>query len=73
MEKTVVVKVEREFLHPRVKKYMKASRKYKVHDENEQQKLATWLKFMKDDQFPKLSICILHRIINPSASMEQGE
>jgi small subunit ribosomal protein S17 len=33
MEKTVVVKVERTFTHPRLKKVMRSAKKYKVHDE----------------------------------------
>jgi len=33
MDKTVVVRVERTFTHPRLKKVMRTSRKYKVHDE----------------------------------------
>ena len=33
MDKTVVVKVERKFIHPKFKKVVKSSRKYSVHDE----------------------------------------
>lgn len=33
MDKTVVVRVERTFTHPRLKKVMRTSRKYKVHAE----------------------------------------
>ena len=34
MDKTVVVKVERRFAHPVFKKVVKITKKYKVHDEN---------------------------------------
>lgn len=34
MLKTVVVEVERTFKHPVYKKYLKRSKKYKVHNEN---------------------------------------
>lgn len=34
MDKTVVVNVERQFSHPKYKKQVKRSAKYKVHDEN---------------------------------------
>jgi len=34
MDKTVVVKVERRFAHPVFKKVVKTTKKYKVHDEN---------------------------------------
>jgi small subunit ribosomal protein S17 len=33
-EKTVVVKVERRFTHPMMKKVVRMSKKYKAHDEN---------------------------------------
>mgnify|MGYP002029395665 FL=1 len=33
MDKTVVVKVERKFIHPKFKKVVKSSRKYSAHDE----------------------------------------
>lgn len=33
MDKTLVVRVERTFTHPRLKKVMRSAKKYKVHDE----------------------------------------
>ena len=33
MDKTVVVRVERTFMHPRLNKVMRSTKKYKVHDE----------------------------------------
>ncbi len=33
MDKTVVVKVERKFAHPKFKKVVKRTKKYKCHDE----------------------------------------
>jgi small subunit ribosomal protein S17 len=35
MDKTVVVKVERSYIHPRVQKVVRTDKKYKVHDEKE--------------------------------------
>ncbi len=34
MDKTIIVKVERTFTHPRLKKVMRSAKKYKVHDES---------------------------------------
>jgi small subunit ribosomal protein S17 len=34
MDKTITVKVERRFMHPLYKKYIKKSSKYAAHDEN---------------------------------------
>ena len=36
MDKTVVVKVTRQVLHPRYKKITRQSKKYKAHDESEE-------------------------------------
>ncbi len=33
MDKTVVVKVERKYMHPKFKKDVKSTRKYSAHDE----------------------------------------
>lgn len=38
-EKTVVVKVERRFIHPVMKKTVRMSKKYKAHDENNAHKV----------------------------------
>lgn len=39
MDKTVVVQVERRVMHPVYKKYIKSSKKYHAHDENNQYKV----------------------------------
>ncbi len=36
MDKTIVVKVERRYQHPIYKKYIRRSKKYHAHDENNQ-------------------------------------
>lgn len=38
-DKTVVVKVERRFTHPLLKKTVRRTKKYKAHDENNQRKV----------------------------------
>lgn len=38
-DKTVVVNVDRRFRHPLYKKFVKQSKKYKAHDENNQYKV----------------------------------
>lgn len=39
MEKTIVVSVERKFPHPLYKKFIKRSKRYNVHDEDNQFKI----------------------------------
>lgn len=38
MDKTITVKVERRFMHPLYKKFIKRSKKYAAHDETNQAK-----------------------------------
>jgi small subunit ribosomal protein S17 len=39
MDKTLVVLVERRIKHPKYKKYINRSKKFKVHDENKKYKV----------------------------------
>lgn len=39
MNKTIVVAVERNFMHPRLAKVMRSIKKYKVHDEEQRASL----------------------------------
>ncbi len=39
MDKTIVVRVEYKMMHPLYKKYVKKSKKFKAHDENNQYKI----------------------------------
>ena len=39
MDKTVVVRVERQVMHPIYKKFIKRAKKYSAHDENNQFKV----------------------------------
>ena len=39
MEKTIVVKVERTYKHPHLKKVMRSFKRYKVHDESKKAKV----------------------------------
>lgn len=47
MDKTIVVEVESVKLHPKYHKRYKVSRKYKVHDENNQHKIGDIVKFVQ--------------------------
>jgi len=44
MDKTVTVKVERRFKHPLYKKYIRMSKKYAAHDENNDIKIGEVVK-----------------------------
>jgi small subunit ribosomal protein S17 len=44
MDKTVTVKVERRFKHPLYKKFIRRSKKYAAHDENNMVKIGDMVK-----------------------------
>jgi len=47
MEKTVVVRVERQFKHPMYGKAVRSSKKFKAHDENDQCKEGNLVRIME--------------------------
>ena len=52
-DKTVVVKVERRFMHPLYKKFIKRSKKYAAHDENNQFKIGELVKIQETKPISK--------------------
>jgi small subunit ribosomal protein S17 len=52
-DKTVVVKVERRFKHPLYKKFIKRSKKYAAHDENNQFKTGDAVKIVETKPISK--------------------
>jgi len=52
-DKTVVVKVERRFKHPLYKKFIKRSKKYAAHDENNQFKTGDSVKIVETKPISK--------------------
>lgn len=52
-DKTVVVKVERRFMHPLYKKFIKRSKKYAAHDENNQFKSGQTVKIVETKPISK--------------------
>ena len=52
-DKTITVLVSRKVMHPVYKKYIKRSKKYSAHDENNKFKKVKWLLFKKIYLFQK--------------------
>lgn len=46
-DKTIVVKVERQVMHPVYKKFIKRSKKYAAHDENNQFKVGDVVRILE--------------------------
>ena len=52
-DKTVVVRVEKRFMHPKYKKYVKVHRKYAAHDENNTYKNGDTVKIIESRPISK--------------------
>lgn len=52
-DKTVVVSVERQIMHPVYKKFVKKSKKYAAHDENNQYKVGDQVSIQESRPYSK--------------------
>ena len=52
-DKTVVVRVERQVMHPVCKKFVKKSKKYAAHDENNQFKVGDVVSIIESKPYSK--------------------
>jgi small subunit ribosomal protein S17 len=67
MKKTVVVITERTYKHKLLDKVMRASKKYKVHDEKEIAKKGDLVEFFEGRPVSKTKYMYLERVIKPSS------
>ncbi|KIX85294.1 30S ribosomal protein S17 [Vermiphilus pyriformis] len=63
MDKTVVVKMERVYRHPKFDKTIRSFKKYKVHDENEQAREGDTVEFYEGRPMSKTKYMYLARVI----------
>ena len=63
MNKTVVVRVERTYTHPRLKKVMRSTKKYKVHDESEKASVGDVVEIYEGRPQSKSKYMYLARIV----------
>lgn len=63
MDKTVVVKVSRTYTDETFHKVMRSSKKYKVHDENEQAKIGDKVEFYEGRPVSKTKYMYLSRVV----------
>ncbi|MBA3954548.1 30S ribosomal protein S17 [Candidatus Dependentiae bacterium] len=69
MDKTIVVKVERTYTHPRLQKVMRIAKKYKVHDESETAHAGDLVEIYEGRPMSKTKYMYLARVVrskNPS-------
>jgi small subunit ribosomal protein S17 len=63
MDKTVTVKVDRVFRHPRFHKTVRVSKKYKVHDEHETTSVGDIIAFYEGRPLSKTKHMYLDRVV----------
>lgn len=70
MEKTVVVRVERTFMHSRYRKVMRSYRKYKVHDKDRTAKIGDVVEIYEGKPVSKTKYMYLSRILRSVGQMQ---
>jgi small subunit ribosomal protein S17 len=66
MDKTIVVKVERQFTHPLYKKTVRKHKNFKAHDENNEAKIGDRVQINEHKPLSRDKSWILSRIIEKS-------
>ena len=64
MDKTVVVLFEQTYVHPKLQKVLRKSKKYKVHDNDNRAKTGDIVEFYETKPFSKEKYMSLHRIVS---------
>ena len=68
MDKTIVVKVERTYMHPKFRKVLRKTKSYKVHDEHNQAKAGDIVRFFQCRPLAKTKYMYLAEIVTSTKS-----
>jgi small subunit ribosomal protein S17 len=68
MDKTIVVRVERTYMHPQFHKTMRVAKKYKVHDAQEQANIGDTVEFYEGRPMSKTKYMYLARVVSVAES-----
>ena len=71
MQDTVVVKVERAFVHPLFNKTVRTKRKFKVHDEHNQARVGDTVSFFEGRPVSKTKYMYLESVVAKSPARKQ--
>ena len=66
MDKTIVVKVERQFKHPLYKKIVRRHKKFQAHDENNECEIGDFVLIQESKPISRHKKWILNKIIEKS-------
>jgi len=70
MDKTIVVKFERDYMHKLLGKVMRAIKKYKVHDDKNVAKKGDIVEFYEGRPASKTKYMYLVRVVKPSVTLK---
>lgn len=70
MDKTIVVRIQREFMHPEFKKVVRKFKKFKVHDQHEQAKIGDFVEIYEGRPVSKTKYMYLNRIVRATGAGE---
>lgn len=68
MDKTVVVRVSRSYVHPMYKKVVRTDKTYKVHDEREEAKVGDTVEIFEGRHMSKTKYMYLGRVLETSVA-----
>ena len=71
MDKTIVVRVERRFQHPRYKKVVTAYSKFYAHDEKDEAKVGDTVRIVETRPLSKLKCWRLVAVVEKSSGVER--
>jgi len=70
MDKTIVVRIQRVFMHPTLKKVVRKFKKFKVHDESGQAKAGDIVEIYEGRPVSKTKYMYLHKIVKSGTDLE---
>lgn len=71
MEKTIVVRVPRSFMHPQYKKVVRTDKTYKVHDEQSQAHVGDKVEIQEGRHISKTKYMYLTRVLSSTAQTQR--
>jgi len=69
MDKTVVVLLEQTYVHPKLQKVLRRTKKYKVHDEGNKATSGDVIEFFQVRPLSKTKYMCLHQVVSPGAEV----
>jgi len=72
MQKTITVESERRVMHPRFRKYLRATTRYKVHDERNEAHVGDKVRIMETRPLSKTKRWRLVEIVTRSREVDQA-